>query len=143
MRAALADRGQVERTLKQKLIRFTLVGLVGAVCDYSTNFLLVAAGLPAWAARGGSYIVGSTVAYFLNSYVTFHGERSAAEKRRAAASYLFCFLAAVVVNQLVLWVFSWAQEVGPMERTFAWVASQGVATVLNFVLQNRWVFRTR
>ena len=120
-----------------KLIRFVGVGCVGAVCDYGTRTLLLHLGVIGVLARAGSYIVGSVVAYYLNSYVTFDGDRSAAEKRRAAVVYLFCFGAAVLVD------FLCRRQLDslPHYRFWAWFVSQAVATVLNFLLQNFWVFR--
>ena len=80
------------RNLLKKGINFTLVGVVGAIFDYGTRFILLQFGVPAFIARGSSYIVGSIVAYYLNSFFTFKGDRSAAEKTRATISYIVCFL---------------------------------------------------
>ena len=101
--------------------------------------LLLAIGMPGVAARAGSYIVGSTVAYYLNSWVTFAGQRDRKEKARAAIAYLLCFLTAVGVDWLVRAGFDDSREV----LLGSWVASQGCATALNFLLQAFWVFRQR
>lgn len=121
----------------RKILRFGMVGVIGAVVDLSTRTLLLHLGAPGVFARGGSYIVGSTVAYYLNSYLTFSGERSPAEKARAATSYVICFAAAVLVDWFIGHVF----PTMPGVLFWSWFVSQGVATTLNFLLQNFWVFR--
>ncbi|WP_367620302.1 GtrA family protein [Corynebacterium sp.] len=131
-------RPSPEAALFRKILRFGTVGVVGAVVDFSTKALLYALGVPEPLARAGSYIVGSTVAYYLNSHVTFNGERTRAEKTRAAVSYLLCFSAAVLVDHLVGIIVPTLPNV----FFWSWFVSQGVATVLNFLLQNFWVFRT-
>lgn len=122
----------------KKLLRFTLVGIVGAVIDYSVRTLLLALGMPGVVARAGSYIVGSTAAYYLNSWVTFDGQRDTKEKTRAAVSYLLCFLTAVGVDWVVRAGFGDSKQV----LLASWVVSQACATALNFLLQAFWVFRS-
>ncbi|MBF4552544.1 GtrA family protein [Corynebacterium sp. DSM 45110] len=121
----------------KKLARFVAVGCVGAICDYATRELLLHLGVIGWVARACSYIVGSIVAYYLNSHFTFGGDRSSQEKLRAAAVYLFCFLAAVLTDFL----FRRHLSDIPHYLFWAWFVSQGVATTLNFLLQNFWVFQ--
>ena len=125
------------RNLIKKGINFTLVGVVGAIFDYGTRFILLHFGVPAFIARGSSYIVGSTVAYYLNSFFTFQGDRSAAEKRRAAISYILCFCTAVLVDLVARHMLA---DV-PHMLTISWVLSQAAATLLNFTIQNVWVFQ--
>lgn len=129
----------MEKSLGVKLLRFALVGVAGALVDFSTRALLLHLGFPGSVARGCSYIIGSTVAYYLNSYVTFGGERSRFEKLRAATAYLLCFSAAVAVDVLLRHL---APSL-PGVLFWSWFGSQVVATMLNFLLQNWWVFRTR
>lgn len=123
--------------MAKKMVRFVAVGCVGAACDYGTRSLLLHLGVIGVLARAGSYIVGSVVAYYLNSYFTFGGDRSAREKQRATVVYVVCFLAAVLVD------FLFRRQVDhlPHFHFWAWFVSQAVATVLIFLLQNFWVFR--
>lgn len=123
--------------LTRKIGAFTLVGVVGACFDFGTRTLLLNLGVIGFAARACSYIVGSTVAYYLNSFFTFQGDRSGAEKARAAVVYTICFLTAVVVDALMR---NWGTDL-PHILFWSWFVSQAGATVLNFVLQNTWVFR--
>lgn len=123
--------------LFQRAFRFTLVGIIGALFDLSTRYLLLHLGLTPILARGGSYIVGSTVAYYLNSFFTFEGVRSGKEKIRAATSYVVCFTLAVLVDFIVRQFFGHSSTV----LFFSWFSSQAAATVANFLLQNFWVFK--
>ncbi|MEJ4100825.1 GtrA family protein [Corynebacterium mastitidis] len=119
------------------LWRFIAVGMVGACCDYGSRMLLLWAGAGGAPSRAGSFLVGSTVAYLLNSAVTFSGRRDPGEVARAGVAYGASFVTAVAVDALCrASVYS-----GPWHVTVAWVASQACATALNYWLQSRWVFR--
>ncbi len=52
-------------------------------------------------------------------------------------SYVLCFTAAVLVDHLVRHTL----PAMPAVYFWSWFVSQGVATALNFLLQNLWVFR--
>ena len=129
-------RNPLQGVTKQ-LFRFVIVGLISACVDYGSRTLLLHVVSPVLA-RAGSYILGSTCAYILNSFFTFSGERTRAEMTRAAASYVFCFVAAVGVDALVRTLYD-----GNYRMFLAWFFSQAVATVLNFLLQRNWVFQSR
>lgn len=126
-------------TIWTKAIRFFLVGIVGALFDYGTRTLLLYLGIPGFIARGGSFMVGSTVAYYLNSFFTFQGDQSRGEKSRAAVVYAGCFFAAVIVDLLIRRSFHGSDHV----LFWSWFFSQAAATLLNFSLQNSWVFKER
>lgn len=126
----------INKAIRKKLISFILVGVIGAICDYGLRYILLDSGISPFAARGLSYIFGSVVAYYLNSFFTFHGTRSAQEKTRALLTYTACFSAAVLCDLLVRNLFPSL----PYVMTISWIVSQGVATFLNFSIQNLWVF---
>ncbi|GAA1708630.1 hypothetical protein GCM10009702_08780 [Propioniferax innocua] len=125
------------RSLFVKGLKFTAIGIFGALIDYGTRQLMLHLGVWPFAARGISYIVGSTFAYYANSFLTFSGDRSAAEKMRATVTYIVCFCAAVLVD------FGWRHTFPEMQNTlfWSWFASQATATILNFSMQNLWVFK--
>lgn len=124
-------------SLVVKGLKFTGIGVFGALIDFGTRQLMLYLGVWPFAARGISYIVGSTFAYYANSFLTFGGDRSAAEKARAAITYVVCFCTAVLVD------FGWRHGFARMPHVlfWSWFFSQAAATVLNFGLQNLWVFR--
>mgnify|MGYP000900844539 CR=1 FL=1 len=119
---------------RRRVFSFALVGVLAAGFDFGTLWLLLHLGLIPPLSRAGSYVVGSTFAYYVNSYVTFSGNRSPAEKTRAAVSYLVCWSLAVGVNSLFRWGFD--------SVFWAWFVSQGCATCVNYLLQRLWVFRS-
>ena len=121
----------------QKILKFGIVGIIGAFCDYGSRSLFLFLGINPTVCRAISYIVGSTVAYFINSYYTFDGERSHAEKIRAVTSYVVCFTCAVIVDHYIRLAAPNYEYI----LLLSWVLSQGVATLLNFLLQNFWVFK--
>ncbi|WP_083878289.1 GtrA family protein [Corynebacterium ciconiae] len=82
-----------------------------------------------------SYVAGGSFAYALNSKFTFSGHKSLAEIRKAAISYFLCFSVAVLVDLISRGVCT-----GSYFLLVSWVVSQGAATVINFLLQNVWVF---
>ena len=124
-------------TIWRKATRFFLVGVVGALFDYGTRTLLLYLGIPAFLARGGSFAVGSAVAYYLNSFFTFQGDRSQGEKVRATVVYTVCFCVAIAVDLVIRRSFDGSDQV----LFWSWFFSQAVATLLNFSLQNIWVFQ--
>lgn len=130
--------GVINSPFLRKVACFAAVGAISAVVDYGSRFLLLEVGILAFTARGISYILGSTVAYYLNSFFTFQGNRSRAEKGRALVTYALCFAAAVTVDFLVRFFFPDL----PYVMTIAWFVSQAATTALNFLAQNLWVFRT-
>lgn len=123
---------------RRRVFSFTLVGVLAAGVDFGTLWLLLQLGLIPPLSRAGSYVAGSTFAYYLNSYVTFSGNRSPAEKTRAAVSYLVCWSLAVGVNSLFRWWFDSMDNL----VFWAWFVSQGCATCVNYLLQRLWVFRS-
>lgn len=133
----MLDRVAGLRASLRKISTFILVGVMGAFSDYGTREILLSFGALGFVARGCSYIVGSTVAYYLNSYFTFEGNRSRSEKLRAMLAYCVCFVSAVLVDLLLRERFSELPHI----LFISWFASQAVATVLNFTLQNFWVFK--
>lgn len=131
------DRCKTVLNRIKSILSFTLVGVLAAGVDFGSLWLLLQLGLIPPISRAGSYVAGSTFAYYLNSYVTFSGNRSSAEKGRAIVSYLICWSLAVGVNSLFRWGF------GSMDDLvfWAWFVSQGCATCVNYLLQSFWVFR--
>lgn len=127
------------RSLFVKGLKFTGIGIVGALIDYGTRTLMLHLGVWPFVARGISYIVGSTFAYYANSFFTFGGDRSRAEKLRATVTYVVCFVTAVLVD----FVFRHSFAGLPHYLFWSWFFSQAAATILNFGLQNLWVFKAK
>ncbi|MBC8092748.1 MAG: GtrA family protein [Pseudonocardia sp.] len=125
--------------LRGQLVRFVAVGVVSALVDFGVYFLLLAVGTWVPAAKGVSFILGTTTAYLLNRRFTFT-ESGGGRSRFAGFVVLYAttFALNIGMNALALAVL----PVGmPLRFAVAWVIAQGTATVVNFVMLRTVVFR--
>ena len=132
-------------SLKTQAFRFILTGGLSAIVDLGLLSLLqLVFGLPVPVARTISFIAGTTTAYMINRRWTFKAEASG--KRVAAVAVLY--LTTFAVQNLIFWaapfllVDQWGWGRGPSD-TVAFVVAQGVATVVNFIVQRTVIFRVR
>ncbi len=125
--------------LRGQLIRFVGVGLVSALVDFGVYFLLLAVGTRVPAAKGVSFILGTTTAYLLNRRFTFTA--SGGGRGRFAGFvllYATTFALNIGMNTLALVLLPAGM---PLRLAVAWVIAQGAATVVNFVMLRTVVFR--
>ena len=86
-----------------------------------------------------SYISGSIVAYLLNKYWTFTQlEKSKSEVIRFIILYLFSFGMNVISNKLLI-QFTTGFEYSIQLSLFI---ATGISTVINFIGQKFWVFKS-
>ncbi|WP_300015735.1 GtrA family protein [Pseudonocardia sp.] len=126
--------------LRGQLVRFVAVGAVAALVDFGVYFLLLAAGVWVPAAKGTSFILGTTTAYLLNRRFTFTA--SAGGRARFAGFvllYVTTFALNVGMNTLALTLLP---DGLALRFVMAWVIAQGTATAVNFVMLRTVVFRT-
>ena len=141
--APLADKPRDDHGLVVQLVRFVISGVIAAVVDFGTLIILnwVKANMKKPVA---SFIAGTTTAYMINRRWTFKAEASG--KRVAAVAVLY--LTTFAVQNLIFWaapfllVDQWGWGRGPSD-TVAFVVAQGVATVVNFIVQRTVIFRVR
>ena len=119
------------------MTRFVAVGLLGAVVDLGVYHLGLALGLPFTAARALSFVCGTATAYALNRRWAFQVAGGARRVGGFALLYGTTFFVILGVNALALTVLpgTWWRV------TLAWALSQGVGTVVNFVVLRWVVFR--
>lgn len=125
------------RGLLDQLVRFVVVGLLGAVVDLSVYSLALHLGAETTVARALSFLAGTTTAYVLNRRWAFQVEGGARRATGFALLYGTTFFVILGVNELALAVLpesSW-------RVTLAWAVSQGVGTAVNFVMLRLVVFR--
>jgi len=128
-------------SLKIQLIRFIITGCLSAVVDYGLLLLLSYLGLNPTVAKGISFICGTVTAYMINRRWTFQAEPS--RKRLIAVIILYGVTFGLNVGifhitykaTLFLGHF-WAKTIG-------FVIGQGVATLVNFVVQRTVIFRVK
>lgn len=117
--------------------RFGLVGICGAVVDYSSLMLQVWLGVWPELARAISFMIGSTFAYLVNRRWTFTSHRNFREVVTWAIVLGSTFLLVTGGNALLLRLL----PDSPWRITLAWAISQGIATTFNFLAQRKFVFR--
>lgn len=119
-----------------QIARFVLIGGFCALVDFGVYQLLLSFGLWVHLAKAVSFVCGTTTAYFLNRRFTFAASGGAGQLGGFVALYTVTFFVNVGTNALVLQLvhFSW-------RIPFAWVAAQGFATVINFIMLRTVVFK--
>lgn len=138
---------RVQLPLATQLFRFVVTGGLSAVVDLGLMLLLMRLGLDYAAAKALSFVAGTTTAYLINMRWTF---QSTGSKRTFAA---------VVVLYGLTFVLQWGTFVLLYPRLIAWglggdlvpgmsgaqlvgfVVAQGLATVVNFVVQRSLIFK--
>ncbi|GAA3947945.1 GtrA family protein [Gordonia caeni] len=134
------EEASTDVDLKTQLVRFVLTGAGSAVLDYGLTMLLqygfdASFGI----AKAAGFLLGTTVAYLINRRWTFRAEPSAARFVAVIALYAITF----GVN---VGLYSWLSHAWPVTVLYsaaAFVVAQGVATVINFVVQRAVIFKIR
>ncbi len=126
-----------------QLVRFALTGVLAAAVDFGLLNLLMWAGLGHTPAKACSFVAGTATSYLINRRWTF---RAASSARRFLAVMLLYGLTFVL--QVGLWAVLYPLLGGTalpevVVRMVAFVIAQGVATVVNFVVQRVIIFRHR
>jgi putative flippase GtrA len=127
-----------------ELKRFLVSGGSAVACDTTVYFLLLPL-LPPSIAKAVSFIAGTVVAYILNKFWTFKKpKRSHVEVVKFVCLYLSTLGANVAVNRLTLdYAPTIVPILKPYETQFAFLAATGTSTVLNYLGQKFWVFKTK
>lgn len=137
--ANATSQGPHQVGLVAQAFRFGLVGIGGAIVDYSSLQLILTTGIWPELARILSFIVGSTAVYLVNRRWTFRSHRDSREVASLTIVLAITFGLVGGVNALALRVLpesAWT-------ITLAWAISQAVATMFNFLGQRFFVFRRR
>lgn len=126
-----------------ELKRFLVSGGSAVACDTTVYFLILPWVQPSLA-KAISFISGTIVAYLLNKFWTFKKpKRSHIEVLKFIGLYISTLGANVAVNRLTLdHAAAVVPFVKPFETQFAFLAATGTSTVLNYLGQKFWVFKT-
>lgn len=127
-----------------QISRFFATGVLSAVVDFGITLLLVnLVGAPDWLARTVGFCAGTTSAYMLNRRWTFKAGPSTKRMAAVWALYGFTFVINVGLYTLAFGVLDNYFTNSNIARVPAFVLGQGVATVMNFVIQRVVIFRLR
>lgn len=134
------EEASTDVDLKTQIVRFVATGAGSAVLDFGlTMALQYGFGASFAVAKAFGFILGTTVAYLINRRWTFRAEPSAARFVAVVALYAVTFF----VN---VGLYSWLSHAWPetvIWSAAAFVVAQGVATVINFVVQRAVIFKIK
>lgn len=126
--------------LVTQLIRFVLTGGVAAIVDYGLLVAGMAVGLPYGWAKAVSWVFGTITAYLINSRWTFDAAGSRTRFAAVVALYLTTFVIQVGTFTLIYPVIldAWGEAAAQLG---GFVIAQGLATLINFIVQRTLIFR--
>lgn len=142
----LAERPKDEHGLIVQMIRFIISGVIAAVVDFGLTLILdYGFGLPRnEIAKPVGWVFGTITAYMINRRWTFKAEASWKRTVAVAILYLITFAiqtqlykySPLVFEGLWGWNRFWTD-------TASFVVAQGVATVINFIIQRVFIFKVK
>lgn len=126
-------------SLRTQVLRFVLTGGFSAIVDFGLlQALHEGLGLQVDLSKALSFIAGTTTAYLINRRWTFGADPSRSRFVKVMVLYALTFAVQVGIFHVL---YHWFGD-KPWASLAAFVAAQGTATVINFIVQRVWIFRT-
>jgi len=121
--------------MKREILWFLVAGFSAVGTDMGTYYAFKTI-LPIFLAKAISFVLGSIVAFLINKYKTFQKNTFLfSEVIKFSVLYLSTLAANVGVNQVILYFF-------PSWIFFAFLCAIGTSTVLNYLGEKLWVFKS-
>ncbi|MDY5784835.1 GtrA family protein [Corynebacterium sp.] len=130
------------QSVLRQLVPFIIIGIGCAVIDFGITYALTElTGLSRTSSKVVGWVFGTLVAYVLNSRFAFQAQVSAKKAGAVLLLYAVTFAVQVFLYKVTDDPLQAIGLVNPWKDFASFVIAQGVATVTNFVLQRRVIFK--
>lgn len=142
--APLADKPRDEHGLMIQMTRFIISGVIAAVVDFGLTFVMLNVfGASDFWGKSVGWVFGTITAYLINVRWTFKTKSSPKQVLAVAALYLITYATQVgIFTVLNPWLVEQGWSV-KLAQFGAFVVAQGVATVVNFIVQRTVIFKVK
>ncbi len=126
------------RRHRSRFVRFSGVGAVNTVVDFSAYAVLVYLGVMPALANAGAFFVANSGSYFLNAHVTFHENgRPAPRTLRGYFKFFSAHALSLILSTVLVSVL--AGRIGPL-----WAKGVAIAltVLINYTLTALFVFKS-
>ena len=129
-------------TFFKQLVPFLIIGIGCAVIDFGITYSLHEfVDIQRDLSKVVGWIFGTLIAYLLNSKFAFQAEVNAKKAGAVFVLYAVTFVVQILLYRCTEGPLISMGLVNPWKDGVSFVIAQGVATVTNFVLQRRVIFR--
>ncbi len=144
----------ISKELRSQIIKFTSFGIIALLADLGTYYLVLnlldkeslSLLITAKLAKTISFIVGTTVTYYLNKKWTW-GKTDKSKSRfvKFLLLYTVSLIINVSINSLALTVLIVIQDTidFPFKYLIAFISAAGASAVFTFFGQKFWVFKDK
>ncbi|WP_295626231.1 GtrA family protein [uncultured Corynebacterium sp.] len=142
--APLADKPRDDHGLVVQMTRFIISGVIAAVVDFGLTFVMLnMVGASDFWGKSIGWVFGTITAYLINVRWTFKTKSSPKQVLAVAVLYLITYATQVgIFTTLNPWLVEQGWSV-KLAQLGSFVVAQGVATVVNFIVQRTVIFKVK